>query len=74
MASYCPFFLFYFQELNHYLEDKVYIAGNVFTLADILMYYGIHHIVVSLSVGSKLQSFQRNETDLKLKPSDASSA
>lgn len=42
-------FILPLQELNQYLEDKVYLAGNIFTLADILMYYGIHHIVVSPS-------------------------
>uniref|UniRef100_A0A8C1ET24 Eukaryotic translation elongation factor 1 epsilon 1 n=1 Tax=Cyprinus carpio TaxID=7962 RepID=A0A8C1ET24_CYPCA len=41
------------KDLNQYLEDKVYLAGNVFTLADILMYYGIHHIVVELAVQEK---------------------
>ncbi|XP_016086709.1 eukaryotic translation elongation factor 1 epsilon-1 [Sinocyclocheilus grahami] len=41
------------QDLNQYLEDKVYLAGNFFTLADILMYYGIHHIVVELAVQEK---------------------
>nr|XP_055038461.1 eukaryotic translation elongation factor 1 epsilon-1 [Misgurnus anguillicaudatus] len=41
------------KELNQYLEDKVYLAGNVFTLADILMYYGIHHIVVELAIQEK---------------------
>uniref|UniRef100_A0A672MV64 Eukaryotic translation elongation factor 1 epsilon 1 n=1 Tax=Sinocyclocheilus grahami TaxID=75366 RepID=A0A672MV64_SINGR len=40
-------------DLNQYLEDKVYLAGNFFTLADILMYYGIHHIVVELAVQEK---------------------
>lgn len=44
-----PYFILPLQELNQYLEDKVYLAGNIFTLADILMYYGIHHIVVSPS-------------------------
>ncbi|XP_066536795.1 eukaryotic translation elongation factor 1 epsilon-1 [Hoplias malabaricus] len=41
------------QELNQYLEDKVYLAGNSFTLADALMYYGIHHIVMDLAVQEK---------------------
>ncbi|KAM6376425.1 eukaryotic translation elongation factor 1 epsilon-1 isoform 3-T3 [Alca torda] len=34
------------KDLNVHLEDKVYLAGNIFTLADILMYYGLHHIMV----------------------------
>lgn len=35
------------QDLDHYLQDKVYLAGNQFTLADIFMYYGIHPLIVS---------------------------
>ncbi|XP_051970702.1 eukaryotic translation elongation factor 1 epsilon-1-like [Xyrauchen texanus] len=41
------------KELNLYLEDKVYLAGNIFTLADILLYYGIHHIIVDLAIQEK---------------------
>ncbi|XP_035268153.1 eukaryotic translation elongation factor 1 epsilon-1 [Anguilla rostrata] len=41
------------KDLNQYLEDKVYLAGNNFTLADTLMYYGIHHIMVDLTVQEK---------------------
>uniref|UniRef100_A0A8B9KL03 Eukaryotic translation elongation factor 1 epsilon 1 n=1 Tax=Astyanax mexicanus TaxID=7994 RepID=A0A8B9KL03_ASTMX len=41
------------KELNHYLEDKVYLAGNSFTLADVLMYYGIHYIIMELAVQEK---------------------
>ncbi|NWI72508.1 MCA3 factor, partial [Dryoscopus gambensis] len=37
------------KDLNMHLEDKVYLAGNIFTLADILMYYGLHHIMVSIT-------------------------
>ncbi|MEE6465058.1 hypothetical protein FKM82_006437 [Ascaphus truei] len=33
------------KDLNSYLEDKVYLAGNMFTLADILIYYGLHPII-----------------------------
>ncbi|RLW04451.1 hypothetical protein DV515_00005799 [Chloebia gouldiae] len=40
-------------DLNMHLEDKVYLAGNIFTLADILMYYGLHHIMVDLTVQEK---------------------
>lgn len=36
-----------FQDLNLYLQDKVYLAGNQITLADVFMYYGIHPILVS---------------------------
>lgn len=36
----------FFQDLDHYLQDKVYLAGNRFTLADIFMYYGVHPLMV----------------------------
>uniref|UniRef100_H3AZW5 Eukaryotic translation elongation factor 1 epsilon 1 n=1 Tax=Latimeria chalumnae TaxID=7897 RepID=H3AZW5_LATCH len=41
------------QDLNRYLEDKVYLAGNSFTLADILMYYGLHPIIAELTIQEK---------------------
>ncbi|XP_041331429.1 eukaryotic translation elongation factor 1 epsilon-1 isoform X1 [Pyrgilauda ruficollis] len=41
------------KDLNMHLEDKVYLAGNIFTLADILMYYGLHQIMVDLTVQEK---------------------
>ncbi|XP_054840688.1 eukaryotic translation elongation factor 1 epsilon-1-like isoform X2 [Eublepharis macularius] len=41
------------KDLNSYLEDKVYVTGNNFTLADILMYYGLHHIIADLTVQEK---------------------
>ncbi|XP_010401235.3 eukaryotic translation elongation factor 1 epsilon-1 [Corvus cornix cornix] len=41
------------KDLNMHLEDKVYLAGSIFTLADILMYYGLHHIMVDLTVQEK---------------------
>ncbi|XP_002199851.5 eukaryotic translation elongation factor 1 epsilon-1 [Taeniopygia guttata] len=41
------------KDLNMHLEDKVYLAGNIFTLADILMYYGLHRIMVDLTVQEK---------------------
>ncbi|KAM9436311.1 eukaryotic translation elongation factor 1 epsilon-1 [Clarias gariepinus] len=41
------------RELNQHLVDKVYLAGNSITLADALMYYGIHHIVMELAVQQK---------------------
>ncbi|XP_041045074.1 eukaryotic translation elongation factor 1 epsilon-1 [Carcharodon carcharias] len=37
------------KELNCYLEDKVYLAGNSLTLADIMVYNGLHHIVAELT-------------------------
>ncbi|XP_061447611.1 eukaryotic translation elongation factor 1 epsilon-1 [Rhineura floridana] len=41
------------KDLNSYLEDRVYIAGNNFTLADILLYYGLHQIIADLTVQEK---------------------
>uniref|UniRef100_A0A4W6D1H3 Eukaryotic translation elongation factor 1 epsilon 1 n=1 Tax=Lates calcarifer TaxID=8187 RepID=A0A4W6D1H3_LATCA len=35
------------KDLNIYLQDKAYLAKNQFTLADILMYYGIQPLIVS---------------------------
>ncbi|XP_004475821.1 eukaryotic translation elongation factor 1 epsilon-1 isoform X2 [Dasypus novemcinctus] len=35
------------KDLNSYLEDKVYLTGYNFTLADILLYYGLHRFVVA---------------------------
>ncbi|XP_072907050.1 eukaryotic translation elongation factor 1 epsilon-1 isoform X2 [Hemitrygon akajei] len=37
------------KDLNCYLEDKVYLAGNSFTLADIMLYNGLHPIVAALT-------------------------
>uniref|UniRef100_A0A8I6A4G8 Eukaryotic translation elongation factor 1 epsilon 1 n=1 Tax=Rattus norvegicus TaxID=10116 RepID=A0A8I6A4G8_RAT len=33
------------KDLNSYLEDKVYLAGHNTTLADILLYYGLHRFI-----------------------------
>ncbi|XP_063779194.1 eukaryotic translation elongation factor 1 epsilon-1 [Pseudophryne corroboree] len=41
------------KDLNLYLEDKVYMAGNKITLADILIYYGLHPTIADLSVQEK---------------------
>uniref|UniRef100_A0A8C0BEZ0 Eukaryotic translation elongation factor 1 epsilon-1 n=2 Tax=Accipitrinae TaxID=8955 RepID=A0A8C0BEZ0_9AVES len=41
------------KNLNIHLEDKVYLAGNIFTLADVLMYYGLHHVMMDLTVQEK---------------------
>ncbi|XP_044150650.1 eukaryotic translation elongation factor 1 epsilon-1 [Bufo gargarizans] len=41
------------KDLNSYLEDKVYMAGNKITLADILIYYGLHPIIADLSIQEK---------------------
>uniref|UniRef100_A0A9W3ED53 Eukaryotic translation elongation factor 1 epsilon-1 n=1 Tax=Camelus bactrianus TaxID=9837 RepID=A0A9W3ED53_CAMBA len=40
-------------DLNSYLEDKVYLTGYNFTLADILLYYGLHRFIVDLTVQEK---------------------
>uniref|UniRef100_A0A8D2HYD9 Biosis of lysosomal organelles complex 1 subunit 5 n=1 Tax=Urocitellus parryii TaxID=9999 RepID=A0A8D2HYD9_UROPR len=34
------------KDLNLYLEDKVYLTGYNFTLADILLYYGLHRFII----------------------------
>ncbi|XP_074127359.1 eukaryotic translation elongation factor 1 epsilon-1 [Sminthopsis crassicaudata] len=41
------------KDLNSYLEDKVYLTGNNFTLADILLYYGLHRFIVDLTFQEK---------------------
>lgn len=41
------------KDLNSYLEDKVYLAGHNITLADILLYYGLHRFIVDLTVQEK---------------------
>lgn len=35
------------QDLDAYLQDKVYMAGNKFTIADVFIYHGIHPLIVS---------------------------
>uniref|UniRef100_A0A8C5LRN8 Eukaryotic translation elongation factor 1 epsilon-1 n=1 Tax=Leptobrachium leishanense TaxID=445787 RepID=A0A8C5LRN8_9ANUR len=41
------------EDLISYLEDKVYLAGNTITLADILIYYGLHPLMADLSIQEK---------------------
>ncbi|TSK82109.1 Eukaryotic translation elongation factor 1 epsilon-1 [Bagarius yarrelli] len=48
---------FILKELNQFLVDKVYLAGNKLTLADMLMYHGIHHIIMELAVQQKEKYF-----------------
>ncbi|XP_071341624.1 eukaryotic translation elongation factor 1 epsilon-1 [Trachinotus anak] len=43
------------KDLNLYLRDKVYLAENQFTLADILLYYGIQPLIVDLAIQEKEQ-------------------
>ncbi|XP_030789494.1 eukaryotic translation elongation factor 1 epsilon-1-like [Rhinopithecus roxellana] len=39
--------------LEKSLGDKVYLTGYNFTLADILLYYGLHRFIVDLTVQEK---------------------
>ncbi|XP_044777180.1 eukaryotic translation elongation factor 1 epsilon-1-like [Neomonachus schauinslandi] len=41
------------KDLNSCLEDKAYLTGFNFTLADILLYYGLHRFRVDLTVQEK---------------------
>ncbi|XP_041670393.1 eukaryotic translation elongation factor 1 epsilon-1 [Cheilinus undulatus] len=43
------------KDLNLYLEDKVFLAGNQFTLADVFIYFGIHPLIVEMTVQEKEQ-------------------
>ncbi|KAM9332151.1 eukaryotic translation elongation factor 1 epsilon-1 [Pholidichthys leucotaenia] len=43
------------KDLNLYLQDKVYLAGNQFTIADAFIYYGVHPLIVDLSVQEREQ-------------------
>ncbi|XP_068160156.1 eukaryotic translation elongation factor 1 epsilon-1 [Antennarius striatus] len=43
------------KELNLYLQDRVFLAGNQFTLADAFMYFGIHPLIVDLAVQEREQ-------------------
>ena len=50
-------FILLFQALNLYLHDKAYLAKNQFTLADILMYYGIQPVIVSYLLSHLLHPY-----------------
>ncbi|XP_064625322.1 eukaryotic translation elongation factor 1 epsilon-1-like [Lineus longissimus] len=41
------------KELNDYLGDKVYLVGHRLSLADILLYYGMHSIMSNLTFYDK---------------------
>nr|XP_035976586.1 eukaryotic translation elongation factor 1 epsilon-1 isoform X2 [Halichoerus grypus] len=49
------------KDLNSYLEDKVYLTGYNFTLADILLYYGLHRFInTEKSRGSRQQEITQD--------------
>ncbi|KAE8597882.1 hypothetical protein XENTR_v10016637 [Xenopus tropicalis] len=41
------------EDIRNVLNDKVFVAGNTVTLADILIYYGLHPVITGLSVQEK---------------------
>lgn len=43
------------KDLNLYLQDKVFLAGPQFTLADAFTYCGIHPLIVELTIQEKEQ-------------------
>ncbi|KAM9839539.1 eukaryotic translation elongation factor 1 epsilon-1 [Aulostomus maculatus] len=43
------------KDLNLYLQDKVYLAGQKFTVADALLYYGVHPLIADLTIQEKEQ-------------------
>lgn len=44
-----------FKELNSYLSDKAYFVGNRLTLADIFLYFGLHHAYSNMTFFEKEQ-------------------
>ncbi|XP_006044825.1 eukaryotic translation elongation factor 1 epsilon-1 isoform X2 [Bubalus kerabau] len=44
------------KDLNSYLEDKVYLTGYNFTLADILLYYGLHRFISTTEASTLLHA------------------
>ncbi|XP_032407282.1 eukaryotic translation elongation factor 1 epsilon-1 isoform X1 [Xiphophorus hellerii] len=48
------------KDLNLYMQDKVYLAGNQLTLADVLMYYGIHSIIDERKASSETGAAERD--------------
>lgn len=43
------------KDLDAYLQDKVYMAGNQFTIADVFIYHGIHPLIVDSAVQEREQ-------------------
>ncbi|XP_068604130.1 eukaryotic translation elongation factor 1 epsilon-1 [Brachionichthys hirsutus] len=43
------------KDLNLYLQDRAFLAGNQFTLADAFMYFGIHPLIVDLAIQEREQ-------------------
>ncbi|XP_077990867.1 eukaryotic translation elongation factor 1 epsilon-1-like [Glandiceps talaboti] len=41
------------KELNHYLSDRVYMSGYHFSIADLLLYYGLHSILSESTMQEK---------------------
>ncbi|XP_072585264.1 eukaryotic translation elongation factor 1 epsilon-1 isoform X1 [Vulpes vulpes] len=50
------------KDLNSYLEDKVYLTGYNFTLADILLYYGLHRFIILFISGNTQRGKREAET------------
>ena len=43
------------QELNSYLSSRTFFVGHKFSLADLLLYYGMHSKIVSIHKGEKIK-------------------
>lgn len=52
-VAFCEFVL----QLNYHLEDKIYIAGNCLTFADLMIFVELYPVAVSLSLYLSLFSF-----------------
>jgi len=43
------------QDLNKFLSGTVYLVGSQLTLADIMLYYALHPVMMELSIQEKEQ-------------------
>ncbi|CAG2238940.1 AIMP3 [Mytilus edulis] len=43
----------FIKDINTYLEDKVYFVGHQLSLADFLLYYGLHNLIRDLTFYEK---------------------
>ena len=43
------------QDLNQFLSGTVYLVGSQLTLADIMLYYALHPVMMELSIQEKEQ-------------------